>query len=93
MGRQAELDGTSSYGTNVPFLLSNVFSLIAFAKKPGKKGYPQFKKHTRSLEYKTSGWKLSTDKRCLTFTEGFAAGAFKLIGSRDLHFYSPNEIK
>jgi len=39
------------------------------AKKPGKKGYPQFKKHTRSVEYKTSGWKLSTDKRCLTFTE------------------------
>jgi len=62
-------------------------------KKPGKKGYPQFKKHTRSVEYKTSGWKLSTDKRCLTFTDGFAAGTFKLIGSRDLHFYSPNEIK
>ena len=39
------------------------------AKKPGKKGYPQFKKQTRSVEYKTSGWKLSSDKRCLTFTE------------------------
>jgi putative transposase len=58
------------------------------AKKPGKKGYPQFKKHTRSLEYKTSGWKLSTDKRCLTFTDGFAAGTFKLVGSRDWHFYA-----
>jgi putative transposase len=63
------------------------------AKKPGKKGYPQFKKHTRSVEYKTSGWKLSTDKRCLTFTDGFAAGTFKLLGSRDLHFYAPTEIK
>ena len=63
------------------------------AKKPGKKGYPVFKKHTRSVEYKTSGWKLSTDKRCLTFTDGFAAGTFKLSGSRDLHFYSPSEIK
>jgi putative transposase len=63
------------------------------AKKPGKKGYPQFKKHTRSVEYKTSGWKLSTDKRCLTFTDGFDAGSFKLLGSRDLHFYAPNEIK
>jgi putative transposase len=77
----------------VPFLLSNVFLLIAFAKKPGKKGYPQFKKHTRSVEYKTSGWSLSTDKRCLTFKDGFAAGKFKLIGSRDLHFYAPGEIK
>jgi putative transposase len=63
------------------------------AKKPGKKGYPQFKKHTRSVEYKTSGWKLSTDKRCLNFTDGFAAGTFKLLGSRDLHFYAPTEIK
>jgi putative transposase len=26
------------------------------AKIPGKKGYPQFKRHTRSVEYKTSGW-------------------------------------
>ncbi|WP_341731641.1 transposase [Microcoleus sp. EPA2] len=63
------------------------------AKKPGKKGYPQFKTHTRSVEYKTSGWALSTDKRSLTFTDGFAAGKFKLIGSRDLHFSTPNEIK
>jgi putative transposase len=63
------------------------------AKKTGKKGYPQFKKHTRSVEYKTSGWLLSTDKKCLTFKDGFAAGKFKLIGSRDLHFYEPDEIK
>lgn len=63
------------------------------AKKPGKKGYPQFKKQTRSVEYKTSGWKLSSDKRCLTFTDGFAAGTFRLLGSRDLHFYTPSEIK
>ena len=63
------------------------------AKKPGKKGYPQFKKHTRSVEYKTSGWLLSTDKRCLTFKDGFAAGKFKLVGSRDLHFSAPDEIK
>jgi putative transposase len=63
------------------------------AKKPGKKGYPQFKKHTRSVEYKTSGWNLSVDKRCLTFTDGWAAGSFKLLGSRDLHFSAPNQIK
>ena len=63
------------------------------AKKPGKKGYPQFKKHSRSVEYKTSGWELSTDKRCLTLKDGFAAGKFKLLGSWDLHFYAPSEIK
>jgi len=63
------------------------------ANKPGKKGYPQFKKFTRSVEYKTSGWKISSDKKHLTFTDGFAAGTFKLVGSRDLHFYAPDEIK
>ncbi|MEZ2235879.1 RNA-guided endonuclease InsQ/TnpB family protein [Microcoleus sp.] len=74
------------------FAIQRFFSSCK-AKKPGKKGYPQFKKQTRSVEYKTSGWKLSTDKKCLTFTDGFAAGTFKLLGSRDLHFYSPKEIK
>ena len=63
------------------------------AKKQGLKGYPQFKKHTRSVEYKTTGWRISSDKKTLTFTDGFAAGTFKLVGSRDLHFYSPDQIK
>jgi putative transposase len=63
------------------------------ANKPGKKGYPQFKKFTRSVEYKTSGGKLSSNKRKLALTDGFAAGTFKLVGSRDLHFYAPDEIK
>ena len=75
-----------------------IFSIQRFfanckAKKPGKKGYPRFKKHTRSVEYKTTGWKLSKDKRCIIFTDGFAAGSFRLVGSLDLHFYAPEEIK
>jgi len=69
------------------------FFANCFRQEARKKRYPQFKKHTRSVEYKTSGWKLSTDQRCLTFTDGFAAGTFKLVGSRDLHFYAPSEIK
>jgi putative transposase len=28
------------------------------SNKPGKKGYPRFKKNTRSVEYKISGWKV-----------------------------------
>jgi putative transposase len=69
------------------FAIGRFFSFCK-AKKPGKKGYPPFKKQTRSVEYKTSGWKLSSDKRCLTFTDGFPAGTFRLLGSRDLHFYT-----
>jgi len=63
------------------------------ANKQGLKGYPQFKKTTRSVEYKTSGYKISQDKRSITFTDGFAAGTFKLVGSYDLHFYAPEQIK
>jgi putative transposase len=60
-----------------------------------KKGYPKFKKHqtNASVEYKTSGWKLSEDRKFLTFTDGFKAGTFKLWGSRDLHFYQLDQIK
>ena len=60
-----------------------------------KRGFPKFKKYQvrGSVEYKTSGWKLSEDRRYLTFTDGFKAGTFKLWGSRNLHFYQLNQIK
>ena len=59
----------------------------------GKKGYPRYKKNTRSVEYKTSGWSLSKDKKYLTMTDKFSIGKMKLIGSRDLHFYDSKLIK
>jgi putative transposase len=59
----------------------------------GKKGYPQFKKHSRSVEYKVSGWKLSDDKRHITFTDKKGIGQLKLIGSRDINYYQPEQIK
>lgn len=63
--------------------------------KPGKKGFPRFKKHQThgSVEYKTTGWKLSEDRRHITFTDGFEAGTFKMWGTRDLHFYQLTQIK
>jgi putative transposase len=56
-------------------------------KAPGKKGFPKFKKNQRSVEYKKSGWKLSDDKKTITFTDKKGMGTFKLIGIHDLHFY------
>jgi putative transposase len=61
--------------------------------KPGKKGYPKFKKRGRSVEYKQTGWKLAEDRKRITFTDGFKVGTFKLLGTRDLNFYQPEEIK
>ncbi len=65
------------------------------AQVKGKKGFPKFVKYkTRaSVEYKTSGWKLSECRRYLKFTDGFKAGNFKLWGTRDLHFYQLDQIK
>jgi putative transposase len=60
---------------------------------PGKKGYPKFKKHSRSVEYKVSGWKLSENRKHITFTDKKGIGDLKLIGSRDLHFYQIEQIK
>ncbi|MFB8787813.1 MAG: transposase [Potamolinea sp.] len=65
-------------------------------KKAAKIGFPRFKKHQThgSVEYKTCGWKLSEDRRTITFTDGFKAGSFKLWGKKgDLHFYQLNQIK
>lgn len=60
---------------------------------PGKKGYPQFQKDNRSVEYKTSGWKLADDRKSITFTDKKSIGKLKLKGTRDLHFYQPSQIK
>jgi len=61
--------------------------------KPGKKGYPKFKKRGRSVEYKQTGWKLSEDRKRITFTDGFKAGTFKLLGTCNFNFYQPEQIK
>ncbi|MFW9261739.1 RNA-guided endonuclease InsQ/TnpB family protein [Nostoc sp. CALU 546] len=59
----------------------------------GSKGYPQFQKDCRSVEYKTSGWKLADNRKSITFTDKKGIGRLKLKGTRDLHFYQINQIK
>ncbi|MBW4446996.1 MAG: transposase [Spirirestis rafaelensis WJT71-NPBG6] len=59
----------------------------------GKKGYPQFQKDCRCVEYKSSGWKLAPDRKSITFTDKKGIGRLKLKGTRDLHFYQMNQIK
>ena len=61
--------------------------------KPGKKGYPRFKKHTRSVEYKQSGWKLHPTKRRITFTDKKGIGELKLLGKWDIHTFDEKLIK
>ena len=47
-------------------------------KKEKKKGYPKFKKHCRSVEYKVSGWKLLDDCTRIAFTDGFSIGSLSI---------------
>jgi putative transposase len=50
-------------------------------KKPGKKGYPKFQHDNRSVEYKQTGWKLESDGKHITFTDGCSIGRLRLIGN------------
>jgi putative transposase len=59
----------------------------------GLKGYPRFKKHSRSVEYKVSGWKLLENRKQINFIDKKGIGSLKLIGSRDLNFYQVEQIK
>jgi putative transposase len=61
-------------------------------KVPGKKGFPRFKKHSRSVEYKQSGWKL-LDPKHIEFIDQKGIGKLKLIGTWDLAFYPVKQIK
>lgn len=60
---------------------------------PGKKGFPKFQKDCRSVEYKTSGWKLAENRKSIMFTDKKNIGRLKLKGTRDLHFYQIDQIK
>ncbi|NEO03885.1 MAG: transposase, partial [Moorea sp. SIO3I7] len=60
---------------------------------PGKKGYPRFQKHCRSVEYKQSGWKLSPDKKSITFSDKKGIGKLKLKGTWDLWRFDQKLIK
>lgn len=60
---------------------------------PGKKAFPQFQKDNGSVEYKSTGWKLADDRKSITFTDKKNIGKLKLKGTRDLHFYQPEQIK
>lgn len=66
-------------------------------KGKGKKGFPKFKKHCRSVEYKVSGWKLSPDCKSITFTDGFEIGALAIFCNgetqEDLHRLKINRVR
>ena len=96
MARQASAERAWSAIARFYENCKNAKSGLGRERQPnGKKGFPRFKKHQThgSVEYKTTGWKLSKDRRYITFSDGFKAGTFKLWGTRDLHEYQLDQIK
>lgn len=63
------------------------------SKKTGKKGFPCFQKDNRSVEYKTSGWKLHPTKRRIIITDKKGIGELKLLGKWDIQTYPVKSIK
>ena len=56
-------------------------------------GFPKFQKDSRSVEYKTNSWKLSDDRKSITFTDKCGIGRLKVKGTRDLGYYDLTQIK
>ena len=65
----------------------NRFYQNCHAKIPGKKGFPRFKKPSRSVEYKLTGYQLSDEGRKIKFSDGFKAGEFDLWCSQGTLVY------
>ena len=63
--------------------------------KPGKKGYPKFQHDNRSVEYKTTGWRLSPDGKHITLTDGCGIGHLRLVGNpkQKIAAFPPEQIK
>jgi putative transposase len=75
--------------------ISNFYNRCKKGEK--RKGYPKFKKHCRSVEYKVSGWKLSADCMSIAFTDGFSIGSLSLYCNKetrvDLHTLKINRVR
>jgi putative transposase len=77
---------------------ASISSFYTRCKKGEKrKGYPKFKKHCRSVEYKVSGWKLSSDCMSINFTDGWEIGTLSLFCNKetreDLHRLKINRVR
>ncbi|MBD2604197.1 transposase [Scytonema hofmannii FACHB-248] len=73
--------------------ISRFYDNVKKGIKGKKVGFPKFQKNCRSVEYKTNSWKLSNDRKSITFTDKCGIGRLKMKGTRDLNFYAPSQIK
>ncbi len=72
-------------------VLRTTNAILRFFKKQGK--FPKFKKDVRSFTLTQTGWKLDNECNHLTLTDKLKIGKMKLVGKRNLHFYTKEQIK
>ena len=79
----------------VQFIRNKCVRLWMDTRGISKKGYPQFQHNNRSVEYKTTGWKLDRDGRHITFTDGCGIGRLRLVGNKQqkIEAFPPKQIK
>jgi putative transposase len=63
------------------------------AKALGRKGYPRFQRHCRSVEYKVTGWALEPDGRHIRFSDGQGIGRLRLLGTHAIGTFPQEQIK
>ena len=96
LGSQARQSGSERAWSSISRFYDNCKKKVSgktCAERSRSKGFPKFKKHGNSVEYKQAGWELSGDWKYLTLTDGFKIGRLKLVGSRDLNSYQIEQIK
>jgi putative transposase len=92
LGKKAENAVLGFHAT--PFKPGNPSKGVApQVERFSKTGYPRFQHDNRSVEYKTSGWKLNPIKRRITITDKKGIGELKLLGKWDIQTYSVKSIK
>ena len=73
--------------------ISRFYDNVKKGVKGKKVGFPKFQKDCRSVEYKTNSWKLSDNRKSITFTDRCGIGRLRMKGTRDLNSYQPEQIK
>ncbi len=89
--RKLNSTAVQAAGERAWFAIFRFYENVREGTKPV--GYPRFRKTVRSVEYKHAGWKLDSESKRISFTDGFGIGTLKLKGTWDASLHPTELIK